>query len=270
MNIITLFKIEYLKLIKNRMFWVTLLAYLLTIVLALLIIRGIIQNFNTKTSEAMRGIKLLPSEVYTFPLVWHYLTFLAKYFKIFLAVILVIIVTNEYAFNTLRQNLITGLSRLELVVSKYITAILLAGLSTVLIFIFGLIGGFMNTPKLEMVDIFSKMYFLLTYFFMLISYLSMVIFLSFLVKKTGLVLGILLVYSYIFEPILSYKFGDYGNFLPLSAINSIIEFPDSGLTRLFNIHQSIGSTNSTSFIISLVYLVVFFGSTYWVLKKRDL
>jgi hypothetical protein len=140
-----------------------------------------------------------------------------------------------------------------------------------LIFIFGLIGGFINTPKLEMVDIFSKMYFLLTYFFMLVTYLSLVIFLSFLVKKTGLVLGILLVYSYIFEPILSYKLGDYGNLLPLSAINSTIEFPDSGLTRLFQMNKNMVTTGDYNYLlVSLVYSVVFFASTYLILKKRDL
>lgn len=263
-------KIEFLKLLKNRMFWLTLIAYLLTIMLALLIVRSIISNINHTTSQALKGMTLLPNEVYSFPLVWHNLTFLSKYFKIFLAVILIILVTNEYTYNTLRQNLITGLSRTQLVLSKYITASILAGLSVVLLLIFGLFSGIINTKILHFTDIISQIYYLPLYFLLLLSYLSMVIFLSFLIRKTGLVLGIILVYSYILEPILSWKLGEFGNYLPLSAINSIIQAPETPLVKLVT-----GGKFSTEFdfvllFVALIYGVGFYFATIKLLQNRDL
>lgn len=263
-------KIEYLKLLKNRMFWLTLIAYLLTIMLALLIVRSIISNINHTTSQALNGITLLPSEVYSFPLIWHNLTFLSKYFKIFLAVILIILVTNEYNYNTLRQNLITGLSRSQLVLSKYVTASILALLSVLLILVFGLISGFLNSKVINIANVYSQIYYLPLYFLLLLSYLSMVIFLSFLIKKTGLVLGIILVYSYIFEPFLSWKLGELGNYLPLSAINSIIQAPETPLVKLVTGGNFSTDFDFLVFFVAIAYGVGFYIATIKVLNNRDL
>ena len=269
---VRLLKIELRKIIHNRIFWIAISGYILTMLVVLIGMRFQIVRFNDAISDGEASfIPLIPTEIYSFPHVWHNLTFIARFFKIFLAVIMVILVTNEYSYNTMRQNLINGLNRFQLVLSKFIDAILLSLLSITLIFIFGLISGFITTRSIEFADIFSKMSYLGAYFLMVLGFLSFTMMVAFLVKKPALVLGIVLLYIFIAEPIVSGIYSDsFGNYLPIKSMNLLVEIPDTALFSLFNLKPLYKGVSMIHVGLSIVYTSIFFGISYYFLKRKDL
>lgn len=267
-----LLKIELRKIIHNRIFWFTSGGYVITLLLILLGMRHQIINFNERLQEGSDGfVPLLPTEIYSFPHVWHNLTYVASFLMIFLGVIMVIMVTNEFAYNTMRQNLINGLSRFELVMSKFVDAIMLSAMATILIFLFGLISGFVTSANYDFGDIFSKMSYLGAYFLMLLGFLSFVMMLAFLIKKPALALGLLLLYNYIIEPILSFWLDEsIGYYFPLKSFGLLVEKPDIALFSFFGIKPMFHGISPLYVGISVFYIALFFGVSYFVIKKRDL
>jgi len=270
--IITLLKIEWRKVAKNRIFWVMLLLSLAALVAALF---GL-QEILTKTNESLKStelgnIPLLPTNIFVFPHVWHNITFIARFLKIFLAVVMIILVTNEYTYNTLRQNLITGLSKRDLVASKAIDAIILAAVSTLVVFVFGMIMGFLNSDDFFFSDIFRKINYLGAYFIMLVGFLSFAMMIAFIVKKAAFSIMIILVYSYILELVFAFKYEDtIGNYLPLRNFNLLIEAPNIPAFQTIGISSFSYGIPTTNLILSFVYIAVFWGVSFLILQKRDL
>ena len=268
---IRLIKIEWLKISRNRVFWVTVGAYIVTIILILWGMRSAINSFNTNISEATNGVSLLPSEIYKFPHVWHNLAYITKHVKIFVGILMILLVTNEMYYNTLRQNLINGMTRLEFIWSKFIDGVILSLFATLLLFVFGLVSGLINTETLEFSKIFSKMVFLPGYFLMVLGYLTMIMMLAVLLRKAILTMGILLAYGYILEPILSWKFSEsFGPYLPINVFNDLILAPKTTLFTMLHIQTSSNEINSLNIVLTLVYSGIFFSISYYALKKRDL
>jgi len=263
--------IEWIKISRNRVFWITLAAYVVTIILVLLGMRSAINSINSNVSEVTNGMTVLPNEIFRFPHIWHNLAYIAKYIKIFIGILMILLVTNEIYYNTLRQNLINGMTRMEFVWSKFIDGVLLALFSTVILFAFGLLAGFINTNEIEFDKIFSKIIFLPGYFLMVVGYLTFIMMLSILLRKAILTMGIVLVYGYIIEPILSWKFSDsFGSYLPIQAFNGLILAPKTKLFSIFHMKTSSNSIDMTNIVLTLVYTAIFFAISYYVLKKRDL
>jgi ABC-type transport system involved in multi-copper enzyme maturation permease subunit len=265
-------RIELRKIIHNRVFWFTAVGYIITLLLILLGMRHQIIRLNEHLSEGNTGfIPLLPTEIYSFPHVWHNLTYIASYLMIFLSIVMVILVTNEFTYNTMRQNLINGLSRFQLVLSKFVDAVMLSIMATLFIFIFGLISGFLTSSNFEFGDVFSKISYLGAYFLMILGFLTFVMMLAFLIKKPALVLGTLLLYNFIVEPILSFWLDEsIGYYLPLKSFGLLIEKPDIALFSFFGIKPMFNGISPLYVGISLFYLGAFLGISYLIIKRRDL
>src|SRR6056300_409336 len=93
--------------------------------------------------------------IFNFPYIWHFNTFMAAWFKFFLLLVIVSMMSNEYSNKTLKQNLIDGLSKGEFVLSKFYTVILLALISTLFVFIVSLILGLIYSDFTEFGIIFT-------------------------------------------------------------------------------------------------------------------
>ena len=65
--------------------------------------------------------RLADMGIFNFPFIWHFNTYIATWLKLFLAIIIVSMMANEYTYGTLKQNLIDGLSKKEFITSKTIT-----------------------------------------------------------------------------------------------------------------------------------------------------
>ncbi len=91
--------------------------------------------------------------LYHFPDVWQNLIWVVGFFKFVLEVMVIVSVTNEFAYRTLRPERDRWTEPLEFLRSKILTNVVLAGLSTVLLFLVGLITGMIYSPELRFSEI---------------------------------------------------------------------------------------------------------------------
>ena len=202
-----------------------------------------------------------------FPDVWQNLTYIAGYFKIILAVIVIISVTNEFSSGTARQNIIDGYSRKQWCNSKIGLAVVLALFSTLLVGIVGLFLGFTQNVEVEVTGIFIGLDFVLAYFIELFVYFIYALFLALVVQKAALAIILLLVYDLILEPIISWTLPDsISEFLPMSTIDNLNTFP-----FIRYVGQQVPEMVSAEQLVwAFAYGILFGFFSLLILKKRDL
>ncbi len=225
--------------------------------------------------------------IFNFPFIWHFNTWVAAILKLFLAIVIVSMMANEYSNRTLKQNLIDGLSKKEFVLSKFLTVVLFAMVSTLFVFIVSLILGLIFSDYNEIGIIFSDTEYLLAYFVNLIGFFSFCLFLGILVKRSAFALGFLLIWS-IVEGII-YGFLKWEMFrnsdladniiqlFPLASMSNLIKEPFSRLGAVQSAANQLGeafdkdySVQFMTVLIVLTWTCLFVYGSYAVLKKRDL
>ena len=225
--------------------------------------------------------------IFNFPFIWHFNTYIAAILKLFLAIVIVSMMANEYSYGTLKQNLIDGMSKKEFILSKFLTVVLFATVSTVFIFIMSLILGFSFSSYTEFSIVFSGLEYLLAYFIKLVGFFSFCLFLGILVKRSAFALGFLLVWNIIegiIKGVLSFKVfpesttaASIMQFFPLESMSNLIVEPFSRLSVVKNLGTQIGLDNVkhynvelSAIIIVLSWTALFVYSSYKLLKNRDL
>jgi ABC-2 type transport system permease protein len=225
--------------------------------------------------------------IFNFPFIWHFNTWIAAILKLFLAIVIVSMMANEYSNRTLKQNLIDGLSKKEFVLSKFLTVMLFAIVSTFFVFIVSLILGLIFSDYNEIGIILSDTEYLLAYFIKLIGFFSFCLFLGVLVKRSAFALGFLLIWSIaegIIYSILKWKmFKDSDiaesimQFFPLASMSNLIKEPFSRLGAVQSAANQLGeafdkdySVQPLTILIVLIWTFLFIYWSYYILKKRDL
>ncbi len=225
--------------------------------------------------------------IFNFPFIWHFNTYVAAILKLFLAIVIVSMMANEYSYGTLKQNLIDGLSKKEFILSKFLTVVLFAFVSTVFVFVMSLILGLIFSSYNELDVILMDLDYLLAFFVKLTGFFSFCLFLGILVKRSAFALGFLLVWS-IIESIargfLAFKVFPESNtdekitqFFPLESMSNLIINPAPRLSVVKNIGTQIGietdidySVSYSAVLIVLVWTFLFVYFSYKLLKNRDL
>ncbi|KAF2328857.1 ABC transporter permease [Flavobacterium ginsenosidimutans] len=225
--------------------------------------------------------------IFNFPFIWHFNTYVAAWLKFFLAIVIVSMMANEYSYGTLKQNLIDGLSKKEFILSKFLTVVVFAFISTVFVFIMSLILGYFFSSYTELSIVFSDLDFLLAFFVKLTGFFSFCLFLGILVKRSAFALGFLLVWS-ILEGIargtLAFKIFPNSDtdekitqFFPLESMSNLIVNPGPRLSVVKNIGTQMGIETDSSYavdysaiLIVLIWTFLFVYFSYKLLKNRDL
>ena len=200
-----LLQIEYHKMMANRSSRVLIVAYfvLLSLIASIAAIK-----FDVGPIE----FHLAEQGIFNFPYIWHFNTYIAAIFKLFLAVVIVSMMANEYSYKTLKQNLIDGLSKYELVKSKMLMIVALSLCSTFFVFLLSLGLGYGFSDYNEIRIVFSDLEYLVAYFFKLLGFFSFCLFLSILVKRSAFALGFLAVWQMaegITFGLIKWKLSDY-------------------------------------------------------------
>ncbi|MCD4679010.1 MAG: hypothetical protein K8S00_01355 [Bacteroidales bacterium] len=267
---IRLLKIELKKILTYRTFWVLTGLYFLSLIIVLGSLQAFLDNI-VNSSEVSENIEIPHISLYVFPDIWHNLTYIAssRYsFKVILAIIVIILITNEFSYRTIRQNIITGLSRTEFLFAKLEIIVLLCLGSTLILLVTGLSLGFLNTLGFSIMEISGKMEFLIVYFLELLVYLSFAMFIAIMLRKAGLAIGMLLLYT-IMEPIIKLSFPkDFGRFLPLEAMNNLIHLPNTKLMKLMGIEFQEYIAFS-DVVAAIVYGFIFVFLSWILLRYRD-
>jgi ABC-type transport system involved in multi-copper enzyme maturation permease subunit len=275
-----LLSIELQKIWKNQSSRVLTLTYFILLTFIALIA-------SIKFDLGVFKFHLAEMGIFNFPFIWHFNTYIAASIKLFLAIVIVSMMANEYSYGTLKQNLIDGMSKKEFILSKFLTIVLFAFVSTVFVFIMSLLLGFSFSSYTEIGIVFSDLEYLLAYFVKLVGFFSFCLFLGILVKRSAFALGFLLVWSIIegiLKGILTFKVFPDSNtasyitqFFPLQSMSNLITEPFSRLSVMKSIGKQIGIENNIDYsvpfsaiLIVLCWTFVFTFLSYRLLKNRDL
>lgn len=267
---IKLLKIELKKSLPNKMFWASLSIYLFALIGAILLINSRVQDVNQVMEEAS-NLSILPNDILSFPNVYHNFSFIARFLKVFMGIIIIVLITNEYTYKTLRQNFIDGLSRGELVLSKFCVAISLAIFASLVLLVLSLLFGAIYTKNFYLWKLTDQLVYIPKYFLMLLAFMSFASFIAFILKKTGISLIAMLFYIYIFEPILASKYSDsFGHYLPVNQINTLIPIPAQDFLNFISSNEKLIQSETSNIIFVVSYSSIFFFASYFYLKRKDL
>lgn len=269
---IRLLKIELKKILSYKTFWVLtgLFVFSLSFVLT---VSQIIINKIVSTASLQSPIPLPKVSLFIFPKIWNNLTYIGGYFNIFLAIIVISLIANEFSYKTLRQNIIHGMSRKEFLLSKLYLITLISLATTVLLFLVGLILGLIHSKSPDLSDIFNtKLHFFIGYFIEVFTYLIFAFFISFSVKKASMAIIILLFYTMMEQIIVWWKVSsDFVMFMPMKAFGRLVHFPKIPLPEIdgsgIKFQDYVSITDSG---IAVVYAAILIVLIYVILKKRDL
>ncbi len=243
---------------------------------------------------ALPGIMLIPktftsvpSEImskdmfYMFPNGWKYIGYTGNWMAFFfIGFLAVISATSEYANKTLRQNIITGLTRKQFFLAKlyFILAISLA--ATLYYVLVGLIFGITHTETIYMSKVLQEADLIPRFFLMCMGYSSFGLFVGLLIRRTGISIFLYLIYIMILEAILRYPihYNLFPNksvhFYPMNAVEDLVpfDFPFNEMANEFMEENdfSFFLTPTEAVITSSIYTALFLYGCYWLLKRRDL
>lgn len=264
-----LLKIDLKKLTNYRTFWIVCGLYFITLAFStasgmelLKWLARTIDDFGSKLN-----IDRIP--LYHFPDVWLNLIFFSGLFKVVLAIMTVISITNEFSYRTLRQNIIDGMSRWEFLASKILTNVLLSLLSVVMIMIISFVTGLIYTPTINWNFVFADTEFLIAYFLEIFAFLSFALMLGVMVGRAGLTI-ILLLLARMLELIIRENIDEtlpwLVPFLPLESIANLVPFP---LKRyIFQEIRDYLTFDSIAIVLGWTFLFNYFS--YWKLKRSDI
>ena len=275
-----LLAIELQKIWKNRASRVLTISYF--VILSFI---ALIASINIKIGSFQ--LHFAEMGIFNFPFIWHFNYYIAASLKFFLAIVIVSMMANEYSYGTLKQNLIDGMSKKEFVISKFLTIVLFAFVSTFFVFIMSLILGYSFSSYTELSIVFSDMDYLLAYFVKLVGFFSFCLFIGVLIKRSAFAIGFIFVW-FLVEKIsyLTLKFDIFNRdprvdkiyaFMPLESMSNLIVEPFTRLSVIKNIQTAVGDTNVKdysihffSIFIVLVWTTLFIFLSYKIIKKRDL
>ncbi|WP_027078622.1 ABC transporter permease [Maribacter antarcticus] len=276
---IRLLEIEFIKLWNNRASKVLIISYFI-------LLTSIALVAAIKFDIGPIKFHLADIGIFNFPYIWHFNTFITAFFKLFLAIVIVSMMANEYSNKTIKQNLIDGLSKKEFILSKFLTVISFSVLSTVFVFIVSLILGLVYSDFDELPIIFSDLEFILAFFVKLMGFFSFCLFLGILVKRSAFALGFLIIWQ-IFEGIarglMQWKLFDGATtdtimgFFPLQSMFNLIKEPFTRLDAVQTVADQVGEKINLNYhvhwyevLIVLAWTAIFIYLSYALLKKRDL
>ncbi|WP_222937481.1 ABC transporter permease [Cytophaga sp. FL35] len=274
-----LLQIEFIKLWNNRSSKVLILAYFI-------LLTSIALFASIKFDIGPVKFHLAEQGIFNFPYIWHFNTFITALFKLFLAIVIVSMMSNEYSNKTIKQNLIDGLSKKEFIASKFLTVVAFSLLSTIFVFIVSMILGLAYSDFNEMSIIFSDLEFLLAFFVKLLGFFSFCLFLGILVKRSAFALGFLilwmiieqLIYGFLGWKLVSWETAStIKSLLPLESMANLINEPFSRLKAVQSVAAQMGERFEFDYgvhwyeILLVIFWTTFFiYSSYAILKKRDL
>ena len=265
-----LLRVEWLKIKNYGAFKILAIFFAVGVVLT----NYIVYIFNKNVIGNINTAGLVSSfNPYSFSNTWQTTSYATGFLLILPALLIIMLVTNEYSFRTSRQNIIDGWSRKQFIEVKIVFALIVSIVSTLLVFLTALTFGAFSGTEFSFNGFSHVGYFFLKSF----SYNMVAVLMSVLVKRTGFAIGLYFIYlgaeNFISQllDVWSMKIrsdsgvdlGSMGDYLPMNASDGLLTFPDNPLKSMA---KSTLPTDYYWLVISLAlaYLVLFI---FWSRKR---
>ncbi len=261
-------EIEWLKIKGYRTFWVLSALFLISI----FGINYFVYYVKQLTANSAPPIDAVLGKPFSFPNVWHTVSFFSSFLLIIPGLMIITSITNEFTYKTSRQNIIDGWSRRDFISVKMALVLLLAVISTVIVFIIAIVFGLLSSSSFT----FEKIEYVGFFFIQAMSYSMLALLISLFIKRSGLAIGLFFLYSFIIENMLGFLLNFMtghvdprtgpGNFFPLNSVDSLTPFP------FFRNIIDLGTTTSRWILlaISILYLLIYSAVSYKKYSRDDL
>lgn len=267
-----LLKLEWLKQKDYILFKLLAIAYLFFLPAVL---------FIGKKMDIGNGAPFNPKvDFFQFPTVWAWLGYIGSWMTFFvLGFLAVLMITNEYSNRTLRQNVITGLKRVEFFQSKLAFMIVMAFAATLYYAVCALVIGMLHVnDTMYFSTVFKNAVMVPRFWLMTMGYMSFGLLVGLLVKRTGIALFLYLAYAMVIETILRWVIHIFlfknisMNFYPLNAMEDLAPLPFAEFADSLMKEQGFRMllTPLEASIATVVYTSLFLFFSYKLLKKSDL
>ncbi|MBL1222874.1 ABC transporter permease subunit [Chryseobacterium sp. L7] len=277
-----LLKLEYYKNLNYQPFKVFSILYF-AILIALLFIGLVDLNVFGAT------INLKEQGIYNFPEIWNFTTWIVALLKIFLGLIIVFSISQEFTNRMFKQNTIDGLSRKEFIASKLLTITIFTAVSTLIVFVITMFLGHQYSKVTDSSKMYAEIYYIGNYFVKLFTFFSFLMFISVLLRKSMFVFLGFFVY-WVVEKILTgietfqrlsgiqdaqrkaVLEHDFfvTSLLPLESMSNLIPNPLMRLDmiKVMGVKYTVNYPTESMFAC-IIWSVIFIAGSYWILRKRD-
>ena len=262
--------IEWLKIKHSKAFWIMFGLFALCYTLTGILSKTVIDFMINKGPKEMRSFLDTGLPIFDFADIWHNLAYLGGLFKWILAFIIIISITNEFSFRTIRQHIIDGLSKAQFLQTKLSLIVALSLINVILIFILGLVLGLLYAPVHHFSDIFQNIVYLPLVFVEIIGFLCLAMLFAIIIRKTGFTLVLFTLYTLFIENFITAYF--YYNlkwpiwYFPFRSVNNLIHFPFSKYVLQYVPSGFIVG----EFVLACLWTLIFIYLSALIIKKKDL
>ncbi len=265
-----LLRLEWKKQYRSIPFWIFTGAY--AVLLPTLLLLG-------KQLEELPPPLLTNEVLFIFPTVWEYLGYVGNWLSFFfLGFLAITTITSEYAYRTMRQNIIDGLDRRSYFFSKSAFITIIALIATFYYALCALTIGYFNTESIYWHKIWQNVDYLWRFFLMSLGYMSFGLLLGFLVKRTGVTLFLYFSYIMFIEVVL--RWGVHYNlyqhpsmhYYPINAFADLIPEPFAPQADRF-LQQagfSLYLPPDQAVLFAIFYILIFFAIAFRRVLRADL
>ncbi|MDA3952249.1 MAG: hypothetical protein PF485_01285 [Bacteroidales bacterium] len=271
-----LFHIEKIKALSYPAFKTLMIIHFLLFFLVILIVS---RQHITVPGFSIKGL-------YQFPNIWKFFPWVASWFNIFLTIVLITLVGNEFSFKTFRQNVIDGLSRNDLVKGKLILIFTIAIYTFLMVLLAVLIFGFFKSDEISLSKMIESSYLILVYFIQAIGYMTLGLLFAVVLRNNALSIILFLLYFPV-EGIVRLFFPKASrSFFPLKIISNLTPKPEFLTIASEKSYTTASGTSSLDFseigllpenlsvgitvLVSVGYIGFFIALIYVLMNKRNL
>lgn len=272
-----LLKIESVKVLNYASFKIIIALHFFLFLLVIFI--------TSRIEFSVPGFKM--ENLFQFPHIWETFSWIASWFNLLLAIILMVLIGNEFSFRTFRQHIITGLSRNDLILGKGIIILIVAIYGVLLVFLTTTVVGIIFTRGLTFSIIFEKSTILAVYFIQAIGYMTAGFFIAVLLRNTALSIIVFLLYFILVEPIIRAFFPKEARmYFPARIIANLTPRPEFlTITSEESVINAAGDSNLDldiigiapeplplygTVILALAYISIFGFAIYLLVRKKDM
>lgn len=225
--------------------------------------------------------------LFRFPDVWATFAWIASWFNMLLAIMIIVLVGNEFSFHTFRQQVINGLSIEDLIIGKGIVIFFIALYGVLLVFLSGTVSGIIFSHDFEFADLFSKSYLLAVYFIQAVGYMIIGMLIAVIFRNNSLSIIMFLLYFIFIEPIIRKFFSpEVRQFFPVKIISHLTPPPEVlTIASKKTIEGAAGGSNFdfeaigliphqlsllTTLLVATGFISLFVFLIFQVMRRRDL
>ena len=221
---ISLLKIEWLKVKNYKTFWIFTILYFVSI----LGINYTGYYINELTVKSMPGSSMVLGSPYGFPKVWQTVGWMSSWLLYFPGILFIMLLTNEFNFKTHRQNIIDGWKRSQFITVKVIFAFIFSAAATFFNFLVALLFGFLSTGSVFNFEGIQNVGYI---FIQTVAYITFAMFLAILFRRSGAAIAVFFLFGLIFEWLITVlvnfklELTPLGYFLPLQVTDVMLPIP---------------------------------------------